>query len=304
LKKPQDLGVGWHAVTNEIHQNLGAITSTSLKMFDVSPFRYYHTYILKDKPSQPYKPAFKIGTAVHMLLLEPELAKSRLLVCDNTPTSIKYKNFVEENVPDLVADHPENSGGRYITKDGSFYYVFNTEEMQMINKMVENGENHKFFTKLRTNAQAEITGLACENTPDGEEWLTCRGDLRGTLPNGEGYFVDIKTLDSIGEHAIQSQITSLGYLMQQMHYLYVANKIEPDKYKHFYFFFMEKQYPNECALVYVDLTQEEDANLRNYYQKMLNKLLTAKVNNTFEKFDKDKCAMIKLPGWYANKIRY
>jgi hypothetical protein len=259
---------------------------------------------LQQKPKESLKPAFKFGTAIHMLLLEPEKAKTHILECDHAANTKKHMAFVQDMVPGFQGDHPNNGAGRYIGTDGDSYYVFNCDEYTTLHHITQCANKHKVYSKLRQHATPEITGIAAEDSPNGTEYLSCRGDLRGTH-NGIGFFIDIKTIDYLSEYNIQKQFAEFWYAMQMQHYLYVANKIEPNHYKQFFFYFIEKNWPHECALVSIKLNDAEQEALQKFYLRKLGELIGKRGSeqNEFESLDKGYLAEIPLPGWYSAKLQ-
>ena len=297
LKNP-----GWYIITNEEHHSQAAISSTGLKMFCQSPNRYYHKYVKRDWHSDSYSSAFLIGTCVHMFLLEPERAEMSIAYTPERSTTKKYKEFVLERFHDVEWDHPQNSAGRFMTTSGSSVYVVSESVYEQIWQMVKCAHDHKTFMALANSAEKESSGFV----KYGDDWLSCRGDLRGER-NGFGYFVDIKTIDNINEYALQSQLFSLGYHIQHLHYLHVANLIEDSSklrdeplYKAFYFFFIEKSFPHECRLVHLDMSPEESRILQTKYLEKLHELQKCRKNNQWQ--SSETCGRIRVPGWVLDRL--
>jgi hypothetical protein len=289
---------GWYSISNEEHHSQAAISSTGLKMFCQSPERYYHRYVKRDWNLDNYSNAFLLGTCVHMLLLEPERAEKDIATCDEKSTTKKYKDFVLDTF-DVDWDHPKNGCGRFMTKSGEHVYVLSTVAYEQVMAMVAKASAHKAFVALSKYCVAESSGFGQYRG----NWLSCRGDLRSTEGALNRYFIDIKTIENISEYALQSQLFSLGYHIQHLHYLHVANLIEgAEIYKRFYFFFIEKNFPHECRLIHLDAGEAEMAVLQQRYFEKLHQLQHCVENNDWTNPEKDKCGRVRIPSWVLDRF--
>jgi hypothetical protein len=289
---------GWYAITNEEHHAQPAISSSGLKMFCQSPEKYYHRYVKRDWKLDSYSTAFLIGTCVHMLILEPEKAEHDIAFCDEKSTTKKYKEFVHETF-DVDWDHPSNGCGRFMHKNGHHVYVLHTSTYEQVHAMAKKAYNHKLFRLLTESCVAETSGFAKYR----DSWLSCRGDLRSTGSGENRYFIDVKTIENISEYALQSQLFSLGYHIQHLHYLNVANLIEgADLYKRFYFFFIEKNFPHECRLVHLDATDGEMGSLKQKYFEKLHQLQDSIARDDWQNPAKEKCGRIRIPSWVLDRF--
>jgi len=81
-------------LSNSEHHALPAISSSAVKYFHKnSPWAFYHKYVLKEAQPSEFKPEFKTGTLIHLALLEPERFEKTVVVCDETTTTNKFKDF-------------------------------------------------------------------------------------------------------------------------------------------------------------------------------------------------------------------
>jgi len=81
-------------LTNEQHHSLPAISSSAVKYFHKkSPWAFYKKYVLRESTPQENKPEFKMGTLIHLAILEPETFEKCVFVCDEIASTNKYKEF-------------------------------------------------------------------------------------------------------------------------------------------------------------------------------------------------------------------
>jgi hypothetical protein len=84
-------------LSNSEHHALPAISSSAIKYFHKnSPWAFYKKYVLKEAKPSEFKPEFKTGTLIHLALLEPEKFEKTVVVCDETVTTNKFKEFREK----------------------------------------------------------------------------------------------------------------------------------------------------------------------------------------------------------------
>lgn len=82
-------------LTNAQHHALPAISSSAVKYWHKkkSPWAFYQKYIAKQVTPVEFKPEFKMGTLIHLALLEPEKFDKYVFVCDEALNTNKYKDF-------------------------------------------------------------------------------------------------------------------------------------------------------------------------------------------------------------------
>jgi len=82
-------------LTNSQHHALPAISSSAIKYWHKkkSPWAFYQKYVAKQVTPIEFKPEFKMGTLIHLALLEPEKFDKYVFVCDDAANTNKYKDF-------------------------------------------------------------------------------------------------------------------------------------------------------------------------------------------------------------------
>jgi len=95
-------------LSNSEHHALPAISSSAIKYFHKnSPWAFHQKYVLKEVEPIEFKSEFKMGTLIHLALLEPAKFDKYVVVCDEAINTNKYKDFKESilnsfNSPSLI----------------------------------------------------------------------------------------------------------------------------------------------------------------------------------------------------------
>ena len=83
-----------NGLSNSEHHSLSALSSSAIKYFHKhSPWAFYKKYVLKEVKPADFKPEFKMGTLIHLALLEPEKFEKTVFVCDEASNTNKYKDL-------------------------------------------------------------------------------------------------------------------------------------------------------------------------------------------------------------------
>lgn len=81
-------------LTNEQHHSLSVISSSAVKFFHKkSPWAFYNKYVLRNIKETEFKNEFRMGTLIHLAILEPEKFEITVTVCDEMVTTVKFKDF-------------------------------------------------------------------------------------------------------------------------------------------------------------------------------------------------------------------
>jgi hypothetical protein len=172
------------------------ISASDIKSFIKSPrLYYYQKNAEKEKEAQRH---FAIGSAVHEMILEPELFKLNYLVCPKIDKRTKEGK-------EQFALFAEQAKGKIILYD---------DEMEMIIQMAANARMNNTFMELLNDSYYEVscyttdekTGLGIRLRPD-------------ILPLKKSTIVDIKTCIESSPRKFKSDVYSFGYSISAAFYL-------------------------------------------------------------------------------------
>jgi hypothetical protein len=183
--------------------------------------------------------------------------------------------------------------GGILTEDGKEIFIVKSEEMKMYRAYQSQVEKHPRLSFMLTECVFEQSGVAQD--PETGLWLSVRGDAR--CPRG--YFIDPKTMaDEITVDNIQKYAVNFHLLLQDAHYTYTANLIEPGAYKKFFFVMLSKKAPYEIAFVQFD--KEDRAWAMNRFKEILHKITQCEQTGkwpTLDAVNGHAGLTINLPAW-------
>lgn len=189
-----------------------------------------------------------------------------------------------------VEIRPSKNGGYYINKNQDEIFIIKSHEMTMLRKIQENIQNHTRISLLLDQCQyIEQSGIA--QCPKTGLFLSVRGDARSDL----GYFLDPKSIINMSLHSMQSSQASFQYFLQHIHYLYVANIIEPDKYDRFYFIYISKEDPYEVCITHLE--QDDIEKAERLYFKILQDISRCEKTQKWPTLDNGNGLKINVPQW-------
>lgn len=201
--------------SNEEYHDHPAISSTDVKMVASKTLHHWRGHVRVDKP------AFDLGTAVHAMLLEPELD---LVV--RGPDSRRGKDWTE-----TVAKNE----GKTVLPSG---------EYDEAKKMADSVMRHKIAGNM-----LNAPDLLCEASficiePDIAISVKCRPD---GLLRGSGVVFDIKTCQDASPRGFEKDLRNYGYDLQAAFYMHVL-RLEGIHCPGFYFICVEKTAPYAVAI--------------------------------------------------------
>lgn len=202
------------------------ISASDIKNFLHSPRTYYYKKYEEVKEVNKEKERhFAIGSAVHELVLEPDLFWANYCVAPKFDMRTKvgkegYAKFVEE------------SKGKTILFE---------EEVQMAVKMAEIGTHNQTFMELIRESHRELscytvdeaTGLRIRMRPD-------------SFAKNKSTIVDIKTCVDSSPKAFKRDVYKYGYTVSASFYADFLKR------EHYVFCAMEKTAPHQTALYVLD----------------------------------------------------
>ena len=162
------------------HAN-AAISHSKLETFRRRPALYYRKYVTKTIPPDEATTAFRLGSAVHCSVLEPEEMPTRYAI---RPEGIDRRT--KDGKEKFAAFETANAGK----------VIIDTDEAAQIIAMTDAVRQHPLADELFAHGKPELTWRT-----SGEIALQCRTDwcnLEGCgLSNGRPYIVDLKTVESL-----------------------------------------------------------------------------------------------------------
>ena len=179
---------------NEYHNDLSSISSTGINLILDCPARYYHEYYKKrtelgERELAKQAEKYKLGRAVHTLVLEPEKFDNTFY-CMKEPVNLATKIGKE-----IYAQAETEAAGRDILRTG---------EWEDIKAMANALSDHELWEKLKDSKfeQSIFWEGGMFDTP-----LKARPDIFN-----DKYIVDIKTTESI--KAFDKSMYDYGYHIQ------------------------------------------------------------------------------------------
>lgn len=373
-------------LTNEQHHSLPCISSSAVKYFHSNSHQaFYRKYVTREFKEMVFRDEFRIGTLIHLAILEPEKFEKYVRVCDADQRTKDFKDYRKELIqtlnnrlkvkidvvepkqielsqkaifdlqnceneevesvlaeikePEIITNDLELGGvihkaelepevlepkkpkkpkkykntkkavvpleeepeekilmgknGGYILENGDELFLVKSEEMAMYRAIQRNVQKHPRLSIMLDGCIIEETGVA--ECPRTGLFLSARGDAR----HDNGYFIDPKSINSLSEKSITYALDQYSYWLQHVHYLYVANLIEPNKYKYFYFLFVSKENYEVC----LTHMQAEDIELAwRIYFKILDDIATCEVEHKWKPLDKGNVIPCNISSWTRQKL--
>lgn len=238
---PIQPGHGFHRVSYETYDAHPALRRSLLDSIDDSP---RHLQYRRENPTED-SAALTQGRVLHTLILEPELAESRIAVWEGGDRrGNAWKEF--------EALH----AGKDILKPAEYDMARAQRDSFLANPMTKD---------LLKERLVEATAV----WTDEETGIDCKARLDIVAP---GLIVDLKTARDISDAALQRAVFDFRYHRQTAWYLDAAIAATGDYFpmSAFHFVFIEKTAPYELRTVVLDAAavkrgdDENRANLRKY----------------------------------------
>lgn len=278
--------------SSKSHRGLPFLTSSQIKYFtSTSPDAYHKKYISKQVPEMETKDAMIFGTVFHMCLLEPENFREQVHLCTIDQRTKEFKDWKKSL---LGWDEIErNKNGTHTAVDGREIFIVKDDTFTSCIEMAKRVQEHPLASQLIVNGTYEQTGVAYDASLNMQ--YAIRSDCRGMYNNGERYFLDVKTCADLNFQSISNSMMNYGYDLQAEHYLHTGNLIDGG-YENFYFLFICKNPPYECALIRMDEKTRHLSNQR--YHKILKRIANCYQNNSWPTLDNGNEILFTLPEWH------
>ncbi len=223
--------------SSEVYHSNTAVSHSKLELFRRRPISYFRRFIAKTVARPETTEAFRIGSAAHCAVLEPDEFRNR------------------------YAQRPEGIDRR--TKDGKTAFaqfeaenvgkvIIDSGELGDVREMTAAVQHHPLASQLLA---AGLSELSWRVEPVGGMALQCRTDWFNAagceLSGGRPYVMDLKTVESLDADAFcnfERACFSFGYHRQAGFYLPLISEITGVPVFDFFFVAVEKAEPYGVAV--------------------------------------------------------
>ena len=223
--------------TNEQYHANEAISHSKLELFRRRPISYYRRFIAKTVARPETTEAFRIGSAAHCAVLEPDEFWNRYAL---RPDGIDRRT--KDGKAAFAEFESANAGKVIIAKD----------EAGDVEEMKAAVNHHPLASQLLAAGKPELSWRV---EPVGGMALQCRTDWFNhsgcELSGGRPYVADLKTVESLDSDAFRNferACFNFGYHRQAGFYLPLITEIIGSPVFDFYFIAVEKVEPYGVAV--------------------------------------------------------
>lgn len=218
----------------EYHAN-PAVSHSKLETFRRRPALYYKRYITREILPEEPGTAFRLGSAAHCSILEPQTMTQRYAI---RPEGIDRRT--KEGKEKFAQFEQANAGKT----------IIDSEEAALVIQMTTAVRNNPLAAELFGHGEAELSWRTAGKLP-----LQCRTDwfnLDGcSLSEGRPYVADLKTVESLDGRDYRSferSVYAYGYHRQAGFYLPLLTEILGRPVYDFFFVAVEKCEPFGVAV--------------------------------------------------------
>jgi len=223
--------------SNEVYHGNDAISHSKLELFRRRPISYYRRFVGKTLTRPEATEAFRIGSAAHCAILEPDTFYSRYAL---RPDGIDRRT--KSGKEEFAKFEAQNVGK----------VVIGSDELGDVREMAAAVSNHPLASQLLAAGKPELAWRT--QASDGIA-LQCRTDWFNPggceLSQGRPYVADVKTVESLDSDAFRNferACFSFGYHRQAGFYLPLITEIFTRPVFDFFFIAVEKVEPFGVAV--------------------------------------------------------
>lgn len=201
------------------HANKTHLSSSSIKMLLKEPERFYEEHFLGIRRAGGNQNAFDEGTAVHLLLLEPELFESSVAVFEGLRKhGTAFESFKEANKNKII---------------------LSAAQLHRVETLAASAKKHKVAMELLSNGKPEHTMLS--------EILDVPVKMRADYIVPGSYIVDVKTTSSpSGSEMFKATIQQYMYDLSAALYCQIA--YDNTQKLHDFFWLVLSKADNGCTV--------------------------------------------------------
>lgn len=271
--------------SNETYHANDAISHSKLELFRRRPISYYRRFIARTVARPEATEAFRIGSAAHCAVLEPDEFRNRYA---QRPEGIDRRT--KDGKEEFARFEAENVGKT----------VIDQAEAGSVREMAVAVQNHPLASQLLAAGSPELSWRV---SPAGGMALQCRTDWFNPagceLSQGRPYVADLKTVESLDSDAFRNferACFSFGYHRQAGFYLPLITEITGSPVFDFFFVAVEKVEPFGVAVYRLSdaaIARGQDETITD-----LVRLQSCLASNTWPNLD-PALREIGLPKWYG-----
>ena len=273
--------------SNEQYHSNDAISHSKLELFRRRPISYYRRFVGKTLARPEATEAFRIGSAAHCAILEPDTFYSRYAM---RPEGIDRRT--KDGKAAFAQFEAENAGK----------VVIGSDELGDVREMAAAVSNHPLASQLLAAGKPELSWRV---EPSGSLALQCRTDWFNPdgceLSGGRPCVADLKTVESLDSDAFRNferACFSFGYHRQAGFYLPLITEILDRPVFDFFFVAVEKVEPFGVAVYRLS-----DAAIARGQDETITDLIRLKScleGNVWPNLD-PTLREIGLPKWYGGQ---
>ena len=232
-------------MSNEDYHSNSAISKSGMDRLAISP-EHYQAYLTEQREETP---AMKIGTAVHMAVLEPEMFSYAYTVLDDSEIIAEIggaKPRATKQYKEWLSARKKEIGSRILLDADEEKYI-----MDIANSVRSRPTTNKILSVTGVFESSffwtdEETGVACRCRPD--------------FLRDDGYIIDLKTTEDASPWGFERSAEKYRYWVQAAFYKQGVEAVTGEPVKGFIFIAVEKKPPYAVACYVADDAMIEAGN--------------------------------------------
>jgi len=222
---------GVFRISNEAYHSGPGVSKSMLDTLDRSPMHYWAAHLDPERPAKESAPHFDTGSAVHTLVLEPDLFDEEFAIAPALNRRTKegkkaWAEFMEENAGKILLTREQYDEARRMADS--------ILAVPLARQLLQGGTREKSFYWTD-----EETGLLCRVRPD-----YLRPDI----------LVDLKTTKDASNQGFTKTIANYRYYVQAPYYCHGVKEATGGRVAPEYMLFLavEKTPPYPCNFFVLD----------------------------------------------------
>lgn len=236
---------------------------------------YWHKYLNPNREPEGSTPAKILGTAIHAVILEPDLFKA-----DYVP-SPGFDRRTTAGKAEWAAFQAENAG-KIILSDDDYQTCLKVRDSVYQDELAG--------ALLRAPGKSEQSFWALD--PDTGELVKCRYDR---LQDDGGLALDVKSTEDASPAGFGKSVANYRYYVQPPWYFDVLDILYAETPRAWAFLAVEKEPPYVCGIYYA--TDAQMAMGRDAARRDFNRIVELKRAGVFPGYTAEGPLPVELPGW-------